>query len=120
MNPSIPWRNACCRSIRATAVRARASNSGTASPVAGAPGVYQRGGLLVHILDQHEDSDSGAALRRVAGAVVVRDLPPPLLRDRLTRCARFLKRAKRGEGLDMADKLAAYLGLTLTAKRRKG
>ena len=77
-------------------------NDVAARALAGAAGVYQRGGLLVHILDQEEDSDPTASVRRVAGSVVVRDLPPPLLRDQLTRCARFFKLVKRKEGDELA------------------
>lgn len=73
-------------------------NDAAARALAGAVGVYQRGGLLVHILDQEEDSDPTASVRRAAGSVVVRDLSPPLLRDQLTRCARFFRLVKRKEG----------------------
>ncbi|MBN9517923.1 hypothetical protein J0H58_05275, partial [bacterium] len=55
------------------------------------PDVYQRGGLLVQVVTQAAESASDAAVRRPAGAPAVRELVRPLLRERLTRAARWQK-----------------------------
>ena len=62
-------------------------------------GVYQRGGQLVHVLTLGKSSESSAVVRRPMGSVVVRELVPPLLRDRMTRSAVWfkLKETKEGE-----------------------
>ena len=53
--------------------------------------MYHRAGRLVQVIDQVADSPAGACVRRVAGAVVIRDLPPPTLRDRLARSADYFR-----------------------------
>jgi hypothetical protein len=56
------------------------------------PDLYQRAGMLVQVVAQHPCGQGpGAAVRRPAGSPIVRDLPPALLRERLTRCARWVQ-----------------------------
>lgn len=62
--------------------------------------VYHRGGQLVQVIDQDAPSPADADIRRPAGAVVIRELPPPLLQDRLSRAARFERVVERKEGLE--------------------
>ena len=59
-------------------------------------GLYQRGGMLVHIVETDDDDDD-AVIRRPAGSTIVRELPPALLRESLTRCARLKKWAGTDE-----------------------
>ncbi len=60
--------------------------------------VFHRGGLLVHVLAQDAPPDPDAVVRRPVGAPAVRELAKPLLRERLTRAARW--RQWRGSGDD--------------------
>jgi hypothetical protein len=60
--------------------------------------IYQRGGLLVHVLKQNANSDPTDLVRRSAGTPVVRDLAKPLLRERLTRCARWVQVKSGADG----------------------
>ena len=53
--------------------------------------IYQRGGLLVHIVEQAEEPETDAVVRRHVGAVSVRELAKPLLRERLTHCAKWMQ-----------------------------
>ena len=69
------------------------------------PDIYQRGGLLVHVVEQGGEPETDAAVRRQVGAVSVRELAKPLLRERLTHCARWTE--WRGQG-DNAQKVAAH------------
>ncbi len=64
--------------------------------------VYQRGGLLVQILTQQE-LDPDAVVRRPPGAPLVRELAKPLLRERLTRCARWKQWRGSGEEAVLVD-----------------
>jgi hypothetical protein len=59
--------------------------------LAGDPNLYQRGGVLVHVIRSDAKLDPTAAVRRPPGLPVVRDIPPPILRERLTRYARWVK-----------------------------
>ena len=63
------------------------------------PNVYQRGGTLVHFVEQAEESDKTATVRRPVGSIGVRLLAKPLLREYLTRCANWLNlvQGKNGE-----------------------
>jgi hypothetical protein len=54
------------------------------------PEVFQRGGALVQVVRQDQDSADGP-IRRAAGTPVIAALPAALVRDRLTVVARFLK-----------------------------
>lgn len=66
--------------------------------LAGDSNIFQRGGLLVHILEQkEEETDPEAIIRRPVGAPVVRELPRSLLREHLTRCAQWKRRNEVGE-----------------------
>lgn len=72
-------------------------NQEAVASLAGEPDLYQRGGLLVHVATTDDDDDlEQAAIRRPPGVPVVRALAPSLLRERLTRCARWV-RVKQGE-----------------------
>lgn len=64
------------------------------------PDVYCRGGLLVHVVTQ-EAPELEAAIRRPVGAPLVRELAKPLLRERLTRVARWKQRRGRGEEAEL-------------------
>ena len=59
--------------------------------------LYQRGGLLVHVVEQPDDPDPSAAVRRPAGSPAVRPLARSLLRERLTRCVTWVKWQGAGE-----------------------
>ena len=67
--------------------------------------IYQRGGLLVHVVEQAIEPATDAVVRRPIGAVNVRELAQPLLRERLTSAARWVK--WRGNGED-AQKVPAH------------
>ena len=78
-------------------------NDAAALALGRADGVYQRGGQLVQVLDHPSDSadDDGSdavAVRRPAGALVVRDLPPAVLQDQLSRVALFVRPVERKDG----------------------
>ena len=68
--------------------------------------VYQRGGTLVHFVEQVEESDMAALVRRPVGSVGVRLLAKPLLRERLTRCASWMKLVRGQDG--EASKVPAH------------
>lgn len=53
--------------------------------------IYQRGGMLVHVVEQNADSAPDDVVRRAAGAPVVRELVKPLLRERFTRMATWFQ-----------------------------
>jgi len=65
------------------------------STLAAEPTIYQRRGMLVHIVETESDADS-ATIRRCAGSTVIRTMPPAMLRESLTRCAQL--KAVRGHG----------------------
>lgn len=69
-----------------------AVNDRAAETLTAADGVYQRGGLLVHVVELDAPTH-GTAVRQPAGATVVRELTPPLLREQLTRIADWVKLA---------------------------
>lgn len=66
-------------------------NAEAAAAIATEPDLYQRGGMLVQVGSTEPESDPNAAVRRPPGLLVVREVPPPLLRERFTRCARWTK-----------------------------
>lgn len=72
-------------------------NAEATTAVAGEPDLYQRAGMLVQVVRSDPAPGPGAAVRRPAGALVVREVPAALLRERLTRCARWVRYAG-GEG----------------------
>lgn len=67
------------------------------------PDLYQRAGMLARITKADEDPDPHAAVRRPPGAPVVRPLPPPLLRERMTYVARWVKVRPTTEGPKRED-----------------
>ncbi len=66
-------------------------NDEAVAAIASEPDLYQRAGMLVQVVQSEPDADPTAAVRRQPGAHVVREIPAPLLRERLTRCARWTK-----------------------------
>ena len=67
--------------------------------------IYQRGGLLVHVIEQTEEPEAEAVVRRPIGSISIRELPKPLLRERLTQCGRWVE--WRGKG-DDAQKVPTH------------
>ncbi|MBX3397702.1 MAG: DUF3854 domain-containing protein [Gemmataceae bacterium] len=59
--------------------------------------LYKRGGALVQIVEQVEDSPDTETIRRYAGAPVIRDLPAAMLREKLSEFAYFMKTKVVGE-----------------------
>ena len=72
-------------------------NRQAAAALGADPDLYQRGGLLVHVVEQHGEPDPSAAVRRPAGSPAVRPLARSLLRERLTRCVNWVKWQGAGE-----------------------
>ena len=58
--------------------------------------IYQRGGMLVHVVET-EAGHEGVMVRRPPGAAVIREFPPALLRETITRRARLKKILGYGE-----------------------
>jgi hypothetical protein len=73
-------------------------NAEAGAALAGEPDLYQRAGMLVQVVEAPTDPGPVAAVRRPAGTPVVRDLPAPLLRERLTRCARWVQLTRGKDG----------------------
>ncbi|WP_157469121.1 hypothetical protein [Gemmata sp. SH-PL17] len=73
-------------------------NDAAADALAGADGIYQRGGQLVRVLRLDEPTPSGAAVRVPADATVIRELGPALLREQFTRVANWVKVVPDKEG----------------------
>lgn len=61
------------------------------------PTLFQRGGNLVHVVEQECHSEEADAIRREAGSAVIRDLPKPLLREKLAQNAIWLKEDARSK-----------------------
>jgi len=78
-------------------------NAEATAALAAEDDVYQRGGLLVHVLRQPDDADLDAVVRRPVGAPVVRELARPLLRERLTRVARWTQWRGAGENAELVE-----------------
>ncbi len=66
-------------------------NREAAAALGSEPDLYKRGGMLVHVVEEHVDPEPVPVIRRPAGSPVIREVSPPLLRERLTRCARWVK-----------------------------
>ena len=66
-----------------------AVNSRTAKALAKDTAIYQRAGMLVHIVHESKRDDG---ITRSAGAPTIAALPEAVLRERLTRCVRFVQR----------------------------
>ena len=62
------------------------------------PDLFQRAGMLVRVTKSDADGGRRAAVCRPSGAPVVRELRPALLRERMTRCARWVAMKPAGEG----------------------
>jgi hypothetical protein len=75
-----------------------AVNDAAAAALARAAGVYQRGGQLVRVVRLSDPTPDGSAVRVPAGATVIRDLCPPLLREEFTRVADWFRIKEGGEG----------------------
>ncbi len=60
------------------------------------PNLFQRGGMLARIMKTNEPNPR-AIVVRAAGSPVVRDITPPLLRERMTRAARWVSIRGSGE-----------------------
>ncbi|MBA4062992.1 MAG: hypothetical protein C0501_04655 [Isosphaera sp.] len=75
-----------------------AVNDAAAAALPAAERVYQRGGLLVHVLALDAPTAGPAAVRQPAGAVVVRELSQPLLREEFTRVADWVRVVETKEG----------------------
>lgn len=73
-------------------------NAEAAAALAAEPDLYQRAGSLVQVLEQEAEDDEEAVIRRPVGSPLVREIPPPLLQERLTRCARFVRVKLTSEG----------------------
>jgi hypothetical protein len=73
-------------------------NAEAAAALAGEPDLYQRGRALVQVLRTDSEPDPTAAVRRPADALTIRELPVALLRERLTKCARWVRCVQRDEG----------------------
>ncbi|WP_202920858.1 DUF3854 domain-containing protein [Urbifossiella limnaea] len=66
-------------------------NAEAIAALAAGANVYQRGNMLVRAVRTETDPDPNAVVRRPPGSPVVRPLPPPLLRELFTRCARWVQ-----------------------------
>ncbi len=64
-------------------------NDEAIAALGGQPDLFQRGGMLVLVCESSSEPNTMAAVRRPDPMPVVRDVPNPLLRDILTRCARW-------------------------------
>lgn len=73
-------------------------NDAAAASLVHVEGTYQRGGFLVRVVEQRRKSPLSAVVRQPAGTPVVRDLCPPILRDRLTRAADWVRVVRKNEG----------------------
>jgi len=62
-------------------------------------GLYQRGGMLVHVVEP--DSGGPAGLRRVDGAPIIRPVQPATVAERLSALARWRAANKRGRLVDI-------------------
>ena len=77
-------------------------NAEAEAALAAEPDIYQRGGLLVSVTHQPQEPDDSAAVRRPAGAAALLDIRKPTLRERLSRCVKFVKRSGAGDDLKEA------------------
>jgi hypothetical protein len=72
-------------------------NAEAVAALAPLPNLYQRGGMLVRVVRTGSDSGDRAAVRRPPGTPAVRPLPPAMLREWMTRAARWVRVRRRGE-----------------------
>jgi hypothetical protein len=77
-------------------------NAEAANALGRDPELFQRGGMLVHVVEvqteEDVDPDDSPVLRRPDPTPIICALPNPLLRERLTRCAQW--KMQRGSGED--------------------
>ncbi len=93
-----PFSPHCGRKIVIRTDEFRVNAEATAA-LCGEEDLFERGGQLVIVVEQGEEAPADAMIRRPIGAPVVRPLTPPLLRERLTRCARFVRHKETEEGI---------------------
>lgn len=67
------------------------------------PHLYQRGGMLVHVIEVKTDDEATAVVRRPDPMPVIRDLPNPLIRERLTQYARWMMVRGSGEKAELVE-----------------
>jgi hypothetical protein len=91
-------------------------NGEAAAALASESDLYQRAGMLVQVVGA-EPAAADAPVRRAAGTLVLREVPPPLLRERLTRCARW---ARYGGGDDEEFKPVHPPGWAVNAVHARG
>ncbi len=75
-------------------------NDAAAAALAGTDGIYQRGGQLVRVVRLVEPTANTGTVRVPAGATVIRDLCPALLREHFTRVADWVKLVEGKEGVE--------------------
>lgn len=92
-----------------------AVNSQAATALAKDDSIYQRGGLLVHIVHEARRNDG---ITRAAGAPTIANLPEAILRERLTRCVHFTQ--ERGSGDDVIEVSAHPPGWCVKAISQRG
>ena len=73
-------------------------NAQVTAALASQTNIFQRGGMLVHVVEDDESDGADENIRRPAGTPVVRELVKPLIRERSTRAAGFFKVRVTGEG----------------------
>ena len=78
-------------------------NAEAVNALARDPDLYQRGGMLVHVVEVRTDDESTATVRRPDPTPVIRDLPNPLLRERLTQYAHWMQWRGSGENAKQAS-----------------
>ena len=82
------------RAIVPITTREYVTNDAAVQALAADPSLFQRAGYLVHVIRMDKARDDGC-VHRPANTPEIRDVSPALLRDRLTRYARFQKRDAR-------------------------
>ena len=80
-------------------------NNEAVAALAPMPDLYQRGGILSRVCYTDAPADPHAAVRRPPGSPVVQPLPPALLRERMTRAARWVTHRVRA---DKVEELPAH------------
>ena len=72
--------------------------------------IYQRGGALVRPVqvDRRADDANPSAVRRDVGAMMLIDIQPPWLVERMARAAEWDKPTKNGNGVTVADPEVKY------------
>lgn len=68
----------------------------TVAALAADPDLYQRGGMLVRVLRDHQPEDG---IARCKGSATIAAVPPACLRERMTKFAIFSKRVRQGDAV---------------------